>query len=111
MRRLHLVAAGTLILSTLILANSQSPAPGPQTGATLTRIKQGQPVKAKKVLVKRMPKNLPGIVLDKGVFTLRPGYKFIPQSDNTVAVGLKVGAALPAVSRAPVRKKEEEAVA
>lgn len=91
MRRLHLVAAGTLILSTLIFANSQSPAPSPQTAATLTRIKQGQPVKAKKVLVKRMPKNLPGIVLDKGVFKLRPGYKFIPQSDNTVAVGLKVG--------------------
>ena len=91
MRRLHLVAAGTLIFSALIFAYGQSPAPSPQTGATLTRTKQGQPVKAKKVLVKGMPKNLPGIVLDKGVFKLRPGYKFIPQADNTVAVGLKVG--------------------
>ncbi len=91
MRRLHLVAAGTLILSTLILAYSQSPAPSPQTGATLTRNKQGQPVKAKKVLVKGLPKSLSGIVLNKGVFKLQPGYKFIPQSENTVAVGLKVG--------------------
>lgn len=91
MRRLHLVAAAALTLSTLILSYSQSPSPSPQTGATLTRTKQGQPVKAKRVLVKGMPKNLPGIVLDKGVFKLRPGYKFIPQSDNTVAVGLKVG--------------------
>ncbi len=91
MRRLHLVAAGTLILSALIFAYSQSPAPSPQTGATLTRIEQSRPVKAKKVLVKGLPKKLEGIVLDKGVFKLQPGYKFVPQSDNTVAVGLKVG--------------------
>jgi hypothetical protein len=91
MRRLCLVAAGTLILSALIVSYGQSPAPSPQTGATLTRNGQSQPVKAKKVLVKALPKKLEGIVLNKGVFMLKPGYKFIPQSDNTVAVGLKVG--------------------
>lgn len=91
MRRLYLVAAATLILSALIFAHGQSPAPSPQTGATLTRIEQSRPVKAKKVLVKGLPKKMVGIVLDKGVFRLKPGYRFIPQSDNTVAVGLKVG--------------------
>ncbi len=91
MRRLYLVGAGTLILSVLIFAYSQSPAPSPRTGATMTRIEQSQPPKAKKVLVKGLPKKLEGIVLVKGVFKLQPGYRFVPQSDNTVAVGLKVG--------------------
>ena len=91
MRRLHLVAAGTLILNTLIFAYGQSPAPSPQTGAALTRNGQSQPVRAKRMLVKGLPKKVVGIALVKGVFKLQPGYKFIPQSDNTVAVGLKVG--------------------
>ena len=91
MRRLQVVAAGTLILSALIFAHGQSPTPSPQTGATLTRIEQSRPVKSKRVLVKGLPKKMVGIVLDKGVFRLQPGYKWIPQSDNTIAVGLKVG--------------------
>lgn len=91
MRRLYFIAAGTLILNALIFAYSQSPAPSPQTGATLSRNNQSQPVKAKKVLVKGLPKKVAGIALVKGVFKLLPGYKFIPQSDNTVAVGLKAG--------------------
>jgi hypothetical protein len=78
-------------LSALIFSYGQSPAPSPKTGATLTQIEQRQPVKSKKVLVKGLPKKLEGIVLVKGVFRLQSGYKFIPQSDNTVAVGLKVG--------------------
>ena len=57
----------------------------------MTRIEQSQPAKAKKLLVKGLPKKLVGIALVKGVFKLQPGYKFIPQSDNTVAVGLKAG--------------------
>jgi hypothetical protein len=94
MRRLCLVAAGTLILSTLLSTYSQSPAPSPQTRETLTRNDQSQPAKAKKVLVKGLPKKVEGIVLEKGVFRIKPGYKFIPQTDNTVAVGLKIGGRL-----------------
>ena len=92
MRRLSLVAAGTLILSALIFAYSQSPAPSPQTPVqTMTRVDQTEPAKAKKVLVKELPKELEGVVLTKGVFKLQPGYKFVPQANNTVAVGLKIG--------------------
>ena len=86
MRRIHLFAVFTLILSLLVFAYSQSPVQSPQTGQTVTQITQSQPVKAKKVLIKELPKTLEGIELKEGVFKLMPGYKFVPQLNNTVAL-------------------------
>jgi hypothetical protein len=34
---------------------------------------------------------LEGIKLEKGVFKLQPGYKFVPQENNSVGIALKSG--------------------
>lgn len=91
MKRMHLVTVVVLILITLIFAYSQSPLPSPQREQTATQIGQRKPEKAKKVLVKELPKTLEGIVLENGHFKLKPGYKFLPQPNGTVTVGLQAG--------------------
>ena len=91
MRRIHFVPVVTLMLSTLILAYGQLPQAGGQIGQTATQAQPTQPAKAKKVLVRELPKTLQGIALENGVFKLKPGYKFVPQPNNTVAVGLQAG--------------------
>ena len=86
MRRIHLVTVVALLLITLIFAYSQSPQPSPQSVQTATRTAASQPVKAKKVLVRALPKGLEGIVLKDGVFTLSPGFKFTPRTENSIAL-------------------------
>lgn len=89
MRRIYFIAAVALILTALIFTYSQSPQPSPQTGQTATVTTQSQPVKARKVLVKQVPKELEGITLEKGAFKLKPGYKFVPQPNGTVGLSLQ----------------------
>jgi hypothetical protein len=80
-----------LILAALIFAYSQAPQTRSRTDQTASEVKKNQPVKAKKVLVKELPKDLQGIVLKDGVFRLAPGYKFERKISNTIAVALKNG--------------------
>ena len=91
MKRIHLVAVATLILSAMIFASGQSPQPASQAAQTATHAQTLQPAKAKKVLVRELPKGLEGIVLKDGVFALGPGYKFVPGPNNTFTVALKAG--------------------
>ena len=94
MKRIYFVAAVALILTVLIFTYSQSPQPSPQTGQTATVTTQSQPVKARKVLVKEVPKELAGITLENGVFKLAPGYKLVPRADGGGAVALKASGAV-----------------
>ncbi len=89
MKRIHFVAVVALILSALIIAYGQLPRPGTQADQTATQSRPSQPVKAKKVLVKELPKKLEGIALVNGTFKLQPGYKFVPQPNGTVTVALQ----------------------
>ena len=91
MRRIHIVTVAGLILSVLLLAYSQTPPAMTRTDQTTTEAQRTQPVKPRKVLVKQLPKGLEGIVLEKGVFKLARGYKFVNQTVNSVAVALSVG--------------------
>jgi hypothetical protein len=91
MRRIQIVTVVALILTALIFAYSQSPQSTSQTGPTGAQAQRDQPVKAKKVLVKALPKGVEGIVLKDGVFSLKPGYKFVRKSSNTVVVALNDG--------------------
>jgi hypothetical protein len=92
MNRINLVTVVGVILIALIFAYSQEPQR--TTSPSATQAEFSQSVKAKKILVNELPKGLEGIVLEKGIFKLRPGYKFVNQTRNTVAVALKAGGGL-----------------
>lgn len=94
MRRIHFVPVVTLMLSALILAYSQTSQSTSQPAQRATQAQPTESVKAKKVLVKELPKGLKGIVLENGVFKLQQGYKFVNQTSNTVAVALRAGGAV-----------------
>ncbi len=94
MKRISLSILAVLTLALLVSAYSrttQSSKTADATTQTITSQPAGQPVKAKKVLVRELPKTLEGIVLENGVFKLKPGYKFVPQLNKTIAVGLQAG--------------------
>jgi hypothetical protein len=87
MKRIYLVAVVVLILGALVFAYSQAPRSTSRTAPTASQAQQT----ANKVLVKELPKSLQGIVLENGAFKPMPGYKFVPQSKNTLKVGLRAG--------------------
>jgi len=88
MRTTYLISTLAVILIGMIFAFSQSIQSTGRTTQTGT-IQETQPVKARKLLVKNLPKGLPGIALEKGVFKLKEGYKFVPLPDGTVGLALK----------------------
>ena len=86
MRRIQIVTVVALILTALIFAYSQSPRSSSRTGQTGDQARKSEVWKAKKLLVKELPKGVEGIVLEKGVFRLKPGYKFVKPSAGTITV-------------------------
>ena len=94
MKRISISILAVLTLALLVSAYSrttQSNKTADVTAQTLTTQSTSQPVKAKKVLVRELPKTLEGIVLENGVLKLKSGYKFVPQLNNSVAVALQAG--------------------
>jgi hypothetical protein len=91
MRRIQIVSVVALSLAALIFAYSQAPQPTTRPAQTATKAKRDQVVKAKKVLVTKLPKGLRGIELKDGQLSLMPGYKFEKKNKNTIAVALKRG--------------------
>jgi hypothetical protein len=94
MKRISLSILAVLTLVLLVSAYSrttQSGASKKDTTAQALTSQSTQPAKAKKVLVRELPKTIEGIKLENGVFRLKPGYKFVPQPNNTVAVALQSG--------------------
>lgn len=91
MRRMSLPIVGALVLITFAFVYSQSPSTAPQTSQTVTETAESKPAKAKKVLVKKLPDGLEGIVLEDGQFKLKPGYKFLPTTNNKVNIALQAG--------------------
>ena len=87
MRTTYLISTLAVILIGMIFAFSQSTQSTSRTQAATTQ--ESQPVKARKLLVKNLPKGLQGVALEKGVFKLKEGYKFVPHPDGTVGVALK----------------------
>lgn len=93
MRLINLAIVTVLILGALFLANSQTPRTTNQNRQTAVQAESAESFKAKKILVKELPKDLGGVVIEKGVFKLKPGYEFRDPTDNTVVVALKNGGA------------------
>jgi hypothetical protein len=91
MTRTHLVTVVGVILIALIFAYSQSPQRTSKPAQTATQAEPSKPVKARKVLVKELPKGLEGIELKNGEFKLKPGYKFVPDSNSSGTVALQTG--------------------
>ncbi len=95
MKRISVSILAVLTLALLVSAYSRTTQSGAsKTGdvtAQTSTSQTNQPAKAKKVLVKELPKTIQGLTLDNGVFKLKPGYKFVPQPNNTVAVALQAG--------------------
>lgn len=94
MTRTHLVTVVGVILLALIFAYSQGPQRTSQPAQTATQSEPNQPPKAKKILVKELPKELAGMTLQNGVFKLAPGYKFVPKTNGSVAVALRATGAV-----------------
>ena len=91
MRRMLLAIVGAMVLTTFGFVGSQSPPTTPQTSQTAAESAEMRPAKAKKILVKRLPVALEGIVVEGGKFKLKPGYKFVPQTDNKMSIAMKAG--------------------
>ena len=89
MRTIYLLSICVLILAAVIFTYSQSPQSPSRPMHSEAQIQENQPVKASKLLVKNLPKGLQGIVIEKGVFRLKQGYKFVSLPDNTVGVALR----------------------
>lgn len=92
MKRNSLSILVVLALALLVFAYSQ---PGNRSPLSLTAPAFANPLtqtaKAKKVLVRELPAKLEGMVLEDGVFRLKSGYKFVPQTNNAVGVALQAG--------------------
>ena len=95
MKRISVSILAVLVMTLLVSAYSRATQSGnikPVDTTAQAVIRQStQSAKARKVLVKELPKTLEGIVLENGVFKLKSGYKFVPQPNNTVAVALQTG--------------------
>ena len=91
MKRISLSILTVLTLVLLVSAYSRTTQSGAIKINAATQTLTSQPVKAKKLLVKELPKTIEGLVLENGVFKLKSGYKFVPQPNNTVAVALQTG--------------------
>lgn len=93
MKHISLSILAVLALTLLVSAYSPWPQPGAQAGRTATQDQARQSVKAKKILVSEVPKEIEGVLLENGEFRLKRGYKFVNQTRNTVAVALMAGGA------------------
>ena len=91
MRGICLVIVGAVVLIIFIFVHGQTPQTAPQTSRAVTESAESQPPKAKKVLVKKLPEGLEGVVLEDGQFKLKPGYKFLPPTNNKVTIALQAG--------------------
>lgn len=94
MKRISISLLAVLALALLVSAYSrttQSNKTVDVTAQPLTSQSISQPVKAKKMLVKELPTTVEGLVIENGIFKLKPGYKFVPQLNNTVTIALQAG--------------------
>jgi hypothetical protein len=93
MRHIHLVTVLGVILIALSVTYSQ--APRSTTPLTVSRPSstategQNESIKAKKLLVKELPKELKGLELVDGGFRLKPGYRFVRITSKSIFVALK----------------------
>lgn len=91
MKCMRVVIVGVLVLIMFMFVHSQSPSTAPQMSRTITESAESQPARAKKLLVKKLPEGLEGIILEEGQFKLKPGYKFLPQTNSKVTIALMAG--------------------
>ena len=93
MKRISVSVLAVLTLALLVSAYSRTTQSSKTADVTpqASTSQPTQPVKAKKILVKELPKTIEGITLENGVFKLKAGYKFVPQLNNTVKVALQAG--------------------
>lgn len=95
MKRISVSILAVLALALLVSAYSRATQSGNIKSVDISvqaiTSQATQTAKAKKVLVKELPKTVQGLVLENGVFRLQSGYKFVPQPNNTVGVALQSG--------------------
>jgi hypothetical protein len=87
------VIAVALVLPAYFYGQKSRPGrvpPGTDSDERLER-EQIDKAKAKEVLVKRLPDGVEGVELKNGAVRLRPGYKYVKQSDGTIGVALIAG--------------------
>lgn len=93
MRRMHLVTVLALLL--IALSVTYSKAPRSTTPLTVSRPSrmatagQNESIKAKKMLVKELPKEFKGLELVDGAFRLKPGYRFGRITSKSIFVARK----------------------
>jgi hypothetical protein len=88
---------GTIALAALVAvlspraSDGQRPRGSSRQPQTETRAQRRQAAKPTKILVQTLPSELQGIELKDGMFKLKPGYKFVRESNNTIIVQLDNG--------------------
>jgi hypothetical protein len=96
MKCISMILVAVVTLTLLIAAYSQTRQSGNQSIQTsndqLTK-EQMAKAKAKKVLVKSLPKGVEGVELKDGIFRLKPGFKWVSQPDGTIAAARNNGGA------------------
>lgn len=93
MKRINLSILAVLGLALLVSAHSRTTRSSAQTEQRATPAQPSELVKAKKILVNEVPREIEGVMLENGVFRLKQGYKFVNQTKNTVAVALMASSA------------------
>jgi hypothetical protein len=91
MKRIDLLTGLILILTTAVSVDSQTQRRTTRQPQTETRAQRLQMAKPAKILVQTLPSELKGIELKDGLFRLKPGYKFVRESKNTITVTLDNG--------------------
>jgi hypothetical protein len=86
MKHTYKAAVVGVILIALVLAYSQSPQPTSPSTQPAPQAEVAKPVKAKRLLVRKLPEGLEGMVLKNGMFALAPGFKFEPRGETAFAL-------------------------
>jgi hypothetical protein len=82
----------TLALALLIYAQKQKSPSGQTAEINSNTASEDQVQKLKgKLLVKKLPSGIEGVMLKEGVVTAKPGYQFVTGEDGTVRVALVKG--------------------
>jgi len=92
MRRISILTAIALTLAMVIYGQSQTPQSKSSAPKSESSGANNQRAKPKgRLLVKRLPNGVEGVVIKNGMVRVKPGYKFVKGEDGKVSVYLMSG--------------------
>ena len=94
MRRISIMASATLILSAFVYVYNQTPrrgVSGREDTSSRPPVARAEIPKGT-LLVEKLPADVEGVVLEKGVIKIQPGYKFVKKDNKVTVMSMSSGA-------------------